>query len=338
MPSNKYAIVRINTLDRCFRNPGRRYYMKDLLEACNDDLNEHDPTCTGTSERTIYQDLRFMESPEGFSAPIDRIKDGRKTFYRYSDNTFSLAKSPLNETEMMQLKETMSLLSRFEGIEQFEWVEEILTKLDSSFYQRNETGQVIAFDTNPYLKGLSYLKPLFNAIIYKKALSITYQSFSGNPEFTYTLHPYFLKQYNNRWFVFGWDEEQDYLINSALDRVISIEESDHEYIENDDIDFSEYFFDVVGVSVDLRNEPENVILRVNKDLWPRVRTKPIHGSQTIINETDGYVELGYKLIPNRELNAALLAYGEELTVIQPEGLREVIAKKVSRMHELYKKG
>lgn len=40
MPSNKNAIIRYRTLDRCLRNTGRRYYLSDLLSACSAALSE----------------------------------------------------------------------------------------------------------------------------------------------------------------------------------------------------------------------------------------------------------------------------------------------------------
>ena len=40
MATNKHAIIRYQTLDKCFRNPGRTYYIDDLIQACNDAIYE----------------------------------------------------------------------------------------------------------------------------------------------------------------------------------------------------------------------------------------------------------------------------------------------------------
>jgi hypothetical protein len=47
MATNKNATIRYQTLNRCFRNPGRKYYIEDLVEACNDSLLDIDPSSTG---------------------------------------------------------------------------------------------------------------------------------------------------------------------------------------------------------------------------------------------------------------------------------------------------
>ena len=38
MATNKHAMIRYQALDKCFRNPGRKYFMDDLVQACNDAL------------------------------------------------------------------------------------------------------------------------------------------------------------------------------------------------------------------------------------------------------------------------------------------------------------
>ncbi|WP_238567136.1 hypothetical protein [Jejuia pallidilutea] len=47
MSTNKHAIIRYQTLDKCFRNTGKRYYIEDLLEACNTAIFEFDPNSEG---------------------------------------------------------------------------------------------------------------------------------------------------------------------------------------------------------------------------------------------------------------------------------------------------
>ena len=66
MAITKHALIRYHTLDRCFRNPGRRYYITDLLEACNEAINELEPNSKGIQKRQLYDDILFMESSQGW--------------------------------------------------------------------------------------------------------------------------------------------------------------------------------------------------------------------------------------------------------------------------------
>ena len=36
MATNKNALIRYKILDTCFRNPGKKYFIEDLIEKCAD--------------------------------------------------------------------------------------------------------------------------------------------------------------------------------------------------------------------------------------------------------------------------------------------------------------
>ena len=335
MATNKHATIRYHALDQCFSNPGRKYYIEDLIEACNKALYEYTGIMNGVKRRQIYDDIKFMESRQGWSIPLERKKDGRRTYYRYSDKNFSIKNQPLNESEANLLKETLSILSRFKGMPQFDWVEEMLVRLETTFNLKSTTNPIINFEQNPYLKGLNFFTDLFNAIYYKKVLNIYYQSFKQKEPMEICFHPYFLKQYNNRWFLFGLNESTNSISNLALDRIIEIKENDKTYIENQTIDFEEYFYNVVGVTVYKNREPKKILLHINNELLPYIETKPIHGSQKIKerNQNGALVELFLQL--NHEFISLILSFGENITVIEPEELKTRIKNSAKAMLEKY---
>ena len=322
MPSNKYALIRYQTLDKCFRNPGRRYYFEDLLEEVNNALLDYDPSSEGIRRRQLFDDISFMKSEKGWSAPIISERDGRKTYYRYEDMSFSINSSPLNELEAEQIKSALMVLSRFRGMPQFEWVGEMIPKLEQAFGFRGTEQEIIGFETNPYLKGLEHLGTLFNAILYKKPLEIEYRSFRSDEPRTDVIHPYYLKQYSNRWYLLGQIEKFDVLSNRALDRIISIREIDVPFIENTKYDFSEYFEDVIGIMVPKDGNPELIELEFTPGKAPYILTKPLHGSQKIKRNDEKGLIITIEVIPTYELNSQLLSYGKEVKVISPDWLRE----------------
>lgn len=66
--------------------------------------------------------------------------------------------------------------------------------------------KILFYDKNEAYEGLSYLKPMFLSIKNKNILKITFQGFADAASQEYIFHPYVLKQYNQRWFVFGYNE------------------------------------------------------------------------------------------------------------------------------------
>jgi hypothetical protein len=88
MATNKHATIRYHALDQCFGNPGRKYYIDDLIEACSNALYEYTGSSAGIKRRQVFDDIKFMESEQGWSIPLDRIKEGKKVYYRYIDKNY----------------------------------------------------------------------------------------------------------------------------------------------------------------------------------------------------------------------------------------------------------
>lgn len=324
MATNKHAIIRYITLDRCFSNHGRKFFIEDLIQTCNDALYEFAGISDGIKRRQIFDDITFMESEQGWSIPLERIKEGRRVYYRYSDKSFSIKNMGLNPYEAEQLKETLSVLSRFSGLPQFEWIEEMKIRLSTTFKLKEDIVNVVSFEQNPYLKGMNFFTSLFNSIQNQVCLIITYQGFKQTEPIEIELHPWYLKQYNNRWFLFGLNEKYTNITNLALDRIISIQDSKVSYVRNKEFDFSEYFEDVIGVTVKNNAVVEKVIIKASANIWPYIESKPIHGSQKIISKTESDYYLEFNLQVNYELISMIISYMDAIEVIEPLSLREKI--------------
>ena len=333
MPTNKHASIRYNTLDKCFRNPGRKYFIEDLIEACNKALFEFAGILDGVKRRQIFDDISFMESEAGWSIELDRNKDGRRVSYRYTNPEFSISNQPLNETEVNQLRATLNVLSRFKGMPQFDWMQEMMAHLESTFSVIGNTQEIVGFESNPYLKGLEYFTDIFNAIINKQVLNLTYQQFGKDPE-KIACHPYYLKQYNNRWFLFGRNpkyKKDKPITNWALDRIIKVESVNIQYIENQDVEFEEYFDDVVGVTVNSESPIEKVLLKVDNQAFNYIMTKPLHGSQKVKEKAEGFtiIELNIKL--NYEFETLLLGFADRIKILEPIHLWDSVKQRANKI-------
>jgi len=335
MATNKNAAIRYKCLDKCFRNPGKRYYIDDLLTECNDALCDVSPNSSGIKHRQLLADIQFMGDSKGHNAPIDKRKDGRRTWYTYSDRNFSITSQRLNKEEAQKLQEALSSLKRIKGMPQFEWLNEMTLRLEAEFNIQNEDS-VISFENNSHLVGFSYLSGLFNNIVNQQCIEMVYKSF-GKDVVSMHVHPYFLKEYNNRWFLWALDDSDKVLKNFPLDRIKQMEYSSVKYIANRDIDFMEYFDDVVGVSVPYEGECCFVHLKIDSAVWPYIETKPIHHSQTHLKaqQTADYSFVRLKITPNFELEALLLSYGAGVEVLSPPELRNSIAERIKKSYKKY---
>lgn len=335
MPTNKNAAIRYQALDKCFRDRRHRYYIDDLIDACEEALYYYNGI-GGVSRRQIFEDIKFMESDTGWSIPLERKKDGKKVYYRYSNYDFSINKQPLTDEEAQQLQTVILTLSRFRGLPSNEWVEEVISNLEWRFNLKGKNENVICFEQNPNLKGLEYLSDVIDAVSNHQPLKIEYHNYkNGGKDILFVIHPYYVKQYNNRWFLFGLDNKRKCISNLALDRIVSIQVvSDVAFIPNETIDFDSYFDNIVGVSIPNDGvEKENIILRFTESRFPYITSKPIHKSQTVVNEEECTISLNVK--PTRELEQQILSFGSDVEVLSPVAFRTQIAEKISENYKKY---
>jgi predicted DNA-binding transcriptional regulator YafY len=337
MAINKNAYLRYQVLDRCFRNPGRMYFIEDLIEACSTAMLELDQFSTGVKRRQLMMDFRFMESPQGWSIPLERISFGKRKFYRYTDLNFSINNQLLNEQDLNQVRSALSIFSRIKGIPHFEWMNEIIARLEQTLHLTPWQQDFISFESNEYLTGIEHLGVLFDAISFKKVILIDYKAFkSAQPE-SWEIHPYYLKQHNNRWFLFGHCSSANKILTLALDRILGIKETKIKYLENTSVDFSEYFEDIIGVSRPENISPIKIELRFTPSQAPYVLTKPLHGSQKKVSMDESGLVISVKVIPNHELEQLLLSFGDNVEVLSPGEFRVHISERLTAAVKQYHK-
>ncbi len=329
MSSNKNALIRYKTIDNCLRNRTKLWTLEDLIDACSDALYEYEGKYDLVSKRTVQLDIQNMRSEKlGYNAPIEVFQ---KKFYKYSEPDFSIKNIPVNENDIKVMNDAVQILKQFKDFSIFKEMNGIIQKLEDSVYASKQKA-IIHLDKNERLKGLEFIDTLYDAILNKNVLKIEYKSFKARETNYYIIHPQLLKEYNNRWFLIAW-EEMTYL-TLALDRVISIEKINAEYIDKN-IDGDHFFKEVIGVTVSQRNRPMNVIFWIDKNNAPYVKTKPFHHTQEIIEELEDGTVFKISVQINFELERVILGFGESIKIIQPTKLRKRIMHKLRIAYKNY---
>jgi predicted DNA-binding transcriptional regulator YafY len=329
MPVNRNALIRYKTIDNCLRNKYRQWTLNDLVEACSEALYEFEGIGKGVSVRTVQMDIQLMRSEKlGYNAPIVVVD---KKYYIYDDPEYSITNIPLNENDLGMLSEVVQILKQFKGFTHFEEMGSVINKLEDKIYTaKTHSTPVIDFEKNENLRGLENLNTIYQAIKTKKVIEIQYQSFKAKNAGRIYLYPYLLKEFRNRWFLLGKKKGQDGIITLALDRIHNITEQPNiPYLDNNEVDFSKYFSDIIGVTK-MGSQPQLIKLFVNKYHAPYVITKPLHASQTIVEEQREGIIISIFVIPNFELEKEILGFGENMIVLEPENLRLKINERLSK--------
>ena len=339
MPTNKNAVIRYRYIDELLSNRNKRYSTAEIADIVNEKLVRDG--YAEVSLRCIQKDIKALEE-EVFFAEITRENIAGKECVYYTDQSYSIFTKKLSTDEEELLSEVLNTIGQFDGLDNFEWLDALKQRLNIS-----EGRRIISFANNPDLHNSNLLGKLFTTISNKVVINLSYHTFR-DPENVkqVVLHPYLLKQYNNRWYLLGAAED-GYILNFALDRIDDIEPMPSvKYLEPDE-GLEERFYDIVGVTLPKDTDVEKILLWVSDEQYPYIETKPIHGSQKLVKGTKvdalriehnrligGYF-IEIKCIPNRELMMLLASFLGEVVLLSPQPLVEEIASYVKKMHDSY---
>jgi predicted DNA-binding transcriptional regulator YafY len=333
MPLNRNALIRYKTIDNCLRNRFRKWTLDDLVEQCSDALYEYEGIDKGVSVRTVQMDIQLMRSEKlGYNAPI---VVSEKKYYSYEDSKYSITNIPLTGQDLQVLGEVVSLLQQFKGFSHFQEMGEMVNRLKDKIHTgKTQQHAVIDFEKNDNLVGLHWLDKLYEAIVKKQVLRISYQSFKSSVPNEVIFHAHLLKEYRNRWFLLGLKQNsrnQDVApLLLALDRIKGISvHLTQPFNNNNDLN-ANFFEDIVGVTRNMGMRISTVRFWVVAAHVPYVLTKPIHKSQKLEEKTETGSIFSIKVVPNFELEREILGFGEDIEVLSPRHLRVKILQRLQK--------
>lgn len=177
-------------------------------------------------------------------------------------------------------------------------------------------------------------------------IKLTYTVFGRQPK-DYTVHPYQLKQFNDRWFLLCSPVAHDvhpfnseFIVNLPLDRIAS----DFEYVEDipyqdTPVDLKALFDEIVGVTLNRNASIEEIYFAVHKNSLPYIQTKYIHTSQVQLQGeweeqfrkkypglNEDWTFFSIECRPNTELYARFASYHRNIMLIEPVPMRKELQK------------
>ena len=271
--------------------------------------------------------------------------DHRTRTYYYREKGFSVIPYLTDGMTDYEFRNLIVAINRLKGTLSEQTFEEVRFAIQSRIEADYQKGPVIVdYEDNRRLKGREYLPAFYSAIKEKQSLHIEYQTFKGKA-FGFEFHPYLLKQYNERWFVFGLrpDKKNPYTI-VPLDRLTKMPRVIGYYIEDRPADYLSYFENIVGVSKDWKANAKDLkhfIIRISDiEAWGRITTKPLP-TQTIVtpfDEKEGYGRISLDVYPNNELFSKILSWGEAVEIESSDDgydVRKKMVAMIKRISEQY---
>lgn len=339
MPTNKNALARYRYLDEMLASRHHFYDIHDLTERCNERLVDDGlPTVT---QRCVEKDLNFIEC-EPFGGEIERFVTNGKHCIRYADPSFSIFHKKLSEEESNLLLEVLNTIGQFDGLPHFEWIDDFKKRLGGK-----DRPKIISFSNNPYLRNTNLLGVLFDYISNQIVVKLDYRAFLAEENNVYYIHPYLIKQYNNRWYLIGSSNDNGKIWNCPLDRIEAVAPAPEIEFRPCEENLAERFEDIVGVTLYDDRPIEHIIFWVSSKDEGYVLTKPIHESQKhFTGEKDAKLRETHPMltggsffsidcIPNYELIRELTSYGCDLVVLSPDSIQSKVYQRVNEQEKAY---
>ena len=320
MPKNYSAYVRYIAINRLLSNGGRASF-EQLKSACERALDIYP-----LGKRTIEKDIKMMREDNslGFLAPIKLNRVSGE--YYYEDPEYSIDKKSLSDEEMISMVFVSQLLEQFKDLDVFKTFQGTVQKLiDAAEIYAGGGGHAlqdkIEFEFAPEAEGSEYLDDIMESLSENIVLRIGYQSFYSETENSHIIHPCYLKEYRNRWYLIGYHDHFKGIRTFALDRIKSLEQlQGHDFIESGFV-AREFYKNIVGVTAP-ENDPIEIRISATVQQALYIKTQPLHDSQEIVEENEKEVIFKYFLVPTFEFQAQLLGWGDEVKVLEPENFKD----------------
>ncbi len=309
-------------LDKFFQN-GHRWKAIDLLRKLEQEADIQ------ISDRTLKDDLAYLITES--NGILIRKKIGREWLWFYEESTYSHFKKSLLPAEVADLRKMIVTFKEWGDLPFWQEIELLLNQFETRFsFDNKPNRKLIEFQKPISIGGSQWLKMLYECVDKRNVVKIVHRSLRKGNNVTVEVLPLLLKEYNNRWWLIVWSGSM--IMPIALETIYDVEFSETEIEEPLNFDPETYFNNILGVTKN-QGEIETILLRISPESVNYLITKPLHESQKPMN--DEGTEITLRLIPNFELQQAILQYGPQIEVLEPESLRKAISDKLKEASQIY---
>ena len=262
------------------------------------------------SMRTLQRDIEQMRVEFGAEIKYDRLKNGYYLDLGTSADLDSFFR-------LLQVVTTASLLT-------------------DNLKEGKDALKYISFEMEGRLKGIEHLQPILFAVKNQRGIAFQYKSFEKEKYASYTLKPYLLKEYQNRWYVIGKADGDRFPYRTfGIDRIEKLEILTATFKRHAHENPNELFDNIIGITYS-EEAPEEIRLSFTPLQGKYIKSLPLHPSQMILSDDENGLLISLSLIINFELLQKLLMYGERMKVLHPKKLRAKLKDILKQTLQQYK--
>lgn len=184
--------------------------------------------------------------------------------------------------------------------------------------------------------GEEHLDAITDAMTHEKCVNVLYHSYWMEAQ-NFTVEPYFIKFFKQRWYLIGHCHERNALRVYSLDRMerASISEKSFimKYKDYPQVIYNDNFGIIHG---DEKTKSHDILLKFTIKQGQYILTRPLHHTQEVISRDENHIIFKMHMKVTLDLVQELLSYGSSLQVLSPDCLVNEIRKTINEMNDLYK--
>jgi predicted DNA-binding transcriptional regulator YafY len=286
------------------------------------------------SAKTAQRDIDFMR--DRLRCPLDY--DSSQKGYFYDDETFSLPMVYLSSEEFSALLIARKMLKDISGGSIGHEISSVVDKITNILKKHSVAAdhiddafsfQLIEYSPAPE----AVFKAVLEGCLKKKCLSFTYYSPATEEKSERTVEPYHFFNYMGTWHTIGYCHLRNDVRDFALSRISDAKVLTKSFKTPADFDFKKYFLSTFGLYKG--KTTKEVVLRFTPEKSKWIKDQIWHKDQKTRLLKDGSLEISFPVSDFSEIKREILKHGDAMTVIKPEGLRELIKSEAINIAKIY---
>lgn len=183
--------------------------------------------------------------------------------------------------------------------------------------------------------GVDNLYPILIAIESHMTVEFDYTTYTGNEARHHDRFPCFVQEWEGRWYLVAEHQNHKTPTVFALERMSNVTVGKVEGIPVNSVDPNVYFAGSFGVNHNLDVKPEEIRIKFYDQQVGYVKAKPLHPSQKLIGEGDGWAIFSYNLSLCYNFYQQVLWHREKAEIVYPEKAREEMRGIIESLRKFY---
>ncbi|MBD3338110.1 MAG: WYL domain-containing protein [Candidatus Lokiarchaeota archaeon] len=283
--------------------------------------------------KTVQRDIENMRE---LGAPIKY--DSKQQGYYYTEENYFLPAIQLTQSDVFAFIVNEQILKQYKDTPYYESIKKVIEKIiefiPDDIYT-DDVAPVFSFQSAPASQiNRDFFEILQKAAYEERQVKIKYHSQHSNHASERTVDPYAIHHQQGTWYLIAHCHKRDELRIFALNRILSLTETDVDFYKPSDFDIDNFLQNCFGIIRDDKTHHVKLKFTPYQSRW--IRERQWHKTQQLTDLADGSLLLEMDVQGLDDVKRWVLQYGGEVEVVEPEELKSEVINEMEKLKSIYK--